>query len=452
MLTVKKVLASAGITALGLATVVALGTSASANQQCETTIVTAQAPAFYDATNSADGDTVTIPASDCVQYTVNGTVAPAGTHRVSTYTSYATTTNSNGWTMAELTVIAEGTNGHIVSGYYWWRQGFVGVYGNSTPTPQPTSTPTPDPTPTTPTPSPTVTPDPTPTTTPAPTPTVTPTPTPTPTPDKTVSFVAPTFDRTNNQYTIPNAEGLQYSVAGKNLAAGTYDVTGWDAEGKASVSVTAKPKTGYVTDSGYTSYTWTATYIRTTTATAPSFEATGKEETDSFTIPAVNGIEYYANGTKVAAGTHKVKDYATYNPTLTVGSTKISSATLTVEARGAEGYQVTGTYKWTQQFMSSSDSSVVIDSGDNDQKLVEVTPKAPTFKAGWKFWFIKVPSKYTIPSVTGVDYYVNGKKTTAGTYQIPAGSSVTVKALPQKGYTFPYNAVTINQWTYYGNY
>ena len=101
--------------------------------------------------------------------------------------------------------------------------------------------------------------------------------------------------------------------------------------------------------------------------------------------------------------------------------------------------------------MSSSDSSVIIIGGDNSQKLIEVTPQAPTLDAGWSLWFIKVPSKYTIPSVTGIDYYVNDQKVSAGTYQIPSGSSVTIKAVPQKGYTFPYNVVTVNQWTFWSS-
>lgn len=284
------------------------------------------------------------------------------------------------------------------------------------------------------------------------------TPAPTPSPSQSVStpkkvtFVAPTFDQKNNKYTIPNVEGVQYSVDGKNVAAGTYDVTGWDSNGNATVSVTAKAKAGYVNENGYSAYTWKASFIRTAAAKAPTFNVTGKQDTDTFTIPSTTGVEYYANGTKVAAGTHKVKDYATYSVTSTIGTAKVSSATLTVEARGTNGYQVTGTYKWTQQFMSSSDSSVVIIGGDSSQQLIQVTPQAPTFTAGWSFWFIKVPSKYTIPSMTGVDYYVNGQKVNAGTYQVPSGSSVTIKAVPQKGYTFPYNTVTINQWSYYSSF
>lgn len=180
---------------------------------------------------------------------------------------------------------------------------------------------------------------------------ITPTPTPTPTPSpgvttpKKVSFVAPTFDQKNNTYTIPNAEGMQYSVAGKNVEPGTYTVTGdgnnIDSNGRVSVSITAKPKTGYVSDSGYASYTWTATFaVRT------------------------------------------------------------------------------------------------------------VTPVAPTYKAGWSFLFIKVQSEYTIPSVTGIDYYVNGSKVAAGTYKIPSGTSVAIEAKPQQGYSFPLNTVVINRWTF----
>lgn len=171
------------------------------------------------------------------------------------------------------------------------------------------------------------------------------TPTPTPSTVQKVPFVAPTFDQKNNTYTIPDVEGLQYSVAGKNVAPGTYAVTGngntVDSNGRVSVSITAKPKAGYVSDSGYAAYTWTATFaVRT------------------------------------------------------------------------------------------------------------VTPVAPTYKAGWSFWFINVESEYTIPSVTGIDYYVNGSKVAAGTYTIPRGTSVGIEAKPQQGYSFPLNTVVINRWTF----
>jgi len=60
-----------------------------------------------------------------------------------------------------------------------------------------------------------------------------------------------------------------------------------------------------------------------------------------------------------------------------------------------------------------------------------VTPASPSFAdptcAG-------VSGSYTIPSSTGVDYLVEGKPASAGTYPIAAGSTVTVTAAARPGY------------------
>ncbi|MBR5951007.1 MAG: RICIN domain-containing protein [Actinomycetaceae bacterium] len=170
---------------------------------------------------------------------------------------------------------------------------------------------------------------------------------PQPTTPTKVEFVAPTFDQKNNKYTIPDVEGLQYSVDGKNVAAGTYDVvsdgSNVDNNGRMTVSITAKLKAGYTNKNGWDSYTWQATFaVRT------------------------------------------------------------------------------------------------------------VTPVAPTYKAGWSFWFIKSQSEYIIPSVTGIDYYVNGSKVEAGTYKVPSGTTVSVEAKPQAGYSFPLNTTIVNRWTFQG--
>lgn len=66
--------------------------------------------------------------------------------------------------------------------------------------------------------------------------------------------------------------------------------------------------------------------------------------------------------------------------------------------------------------------------------LVEVTPTAPTYNS--------TTDIITIPSVTGVNYYIDGELVT-GTYG-PITSNTLVEAQPAAGYKFP--AVTDNDW------
>ena len=68
--------------------------------------------------------------------------------------------------------------------------------------------------------------------------------------------------------------------------------------------------------------------------------------------------------------------------------------------------------------------------------VTTVTPTAPTYDAGTDI--------VTIPSVTGVDYYVDGTLVPSGPYG-PITQSVFVEAQPQAGYKFPANAD--NDWT-----
>ncbi|SEJ16311.1 beta-N-acetylhexosaminidase [Arthrobacter sp. yr096] len=69
------------------------------------------------------------------------------------------------------------------------------------------------------------------------------------------------------------------------------------------------------------------------------------------------------------------------------------------------------------------------------------TPEAVTFtdRPG------KGQDAYTIPAVAGVVYLIEGKEAAAGTYRKPAGT-VTVTAVPAKGYVFTDSAVT--QWSH----
>lgn len=69
--------------------------------------------------------------------------------------------------------------------------------------------------------------------------------------------------------------------------------------------------------------------------------------------------------------------------------------------------------------------------------LVEVTPTQPTF--------VPATGVITIPTISGVSYAIAGEVVT-GTYTVPSGESVIVKAFADPGYKFPKN--TDDDWQY----
>ena len=67
--------------------------------------------------------------------------------------------------------------------------------------------------------------------------------------------------------------------------------------------------------------------------------------------------------------------------------------------------------------------------------LTEVTPTAPTYNSGTKV--------ITIPSVTGVTYYMDGVALTSGAQPAITEDKI-VTAMPNTGYKFP--AVVDDDW------
>jgi len=68
-----------------------------------------------------------------------------------------------------------------------------------------------------------------------------------------------------------------------------------------------------------------------------------------------------------------------------------------------------------------------------DGTVTQVTPTVPTFSS----------NTITIPTVTGVTYYINGESVTGA---VPITVNTVVKARPNTGYKFP--AVTDDDWLY----
>ncbi|WP_452176640.1 ThuA domain-containing protein [Georgenia satyanarayanai] len=247
---------NAAVAAEGRVGLFALGTASEDNQTVtfdyfrvdggdvdpEPVVVTPTAVTFTDAAGT-DADTLTIPAVDGVEYLVNGEVTEAGTYPA----SGAVTVTARA---LEGFVLAEGATAE-------WTFTFT-----DDEEPQPVEV------------------------TPAPV---------------TFSDEDGTADDT---YTIPATAGVEYLVDGVVTAAGTYD-------GSGTVTVTARALEGFVLAEGATAE-WSFTFSTEggdpepteVTPLAVTFTDRAGFANDTFTIPAVEGVEYVVDGEVVPAGTY----------------------------------------------------------------------------------------------------------------------------------------------------
>ncbi|WP_461174156.1 FG-GAP-like repeat-containing protein [Arthrobacter sp. Z1-9] len=193
---------------------------------------------------------------------------------------------------------------------------------------------------------------------------------------------------TQDSYTIPAADGVDYQVNGETKAAGTYPATG-------TVTVTAKAKTDYVlTGTTEWNVTFKATPYQATPAPVVFSDKDGTAE-DTYTIPAADGVDYQVNGETKAAGTYP------------------ATGTVTVTAKAKTDYVLTGTTEWTVTFKATP---------------YQATPAPVVFsdKDG------TAEDTYTIPATDGVDYQINGKTIEAGTY--PGTGTITATAKAKTDY------------------
>ncbi|MBC9705810.1 MAG: CAP domain-containing protein [Enterococcus sp.] len=188
----------------------------------------------------------------------------------------------------------------------------------------------------------------------------------------------------------------------------------------------------------------------------------------TYTLPAVEGVEYYVNGVKKPAGTYSSNwekvvieyrplsgwkhstadnkysttidftqylqqtevpvprfnddtgeytidgnefvDYYVNGIQKPMGSYDSGWTTITITVKPHPGYVIKGMTSWTHTFVKPS---------------VVVTPKAPTFTAS--------TGKYVIPTTTGIQYKVNGVNVNAGTYD-SGWKPVTITAVANSGY------------------
>jgi hypothetical protein len=229
-----------------------------------------------------------------------------------------------------------------------------------------------------------------------------------------VTFVAPTCEA-KGTYTIPNTVGVEYKVGDAVKSAGTYTATTGT-----HVHVTAVAKTGYVLEgTTHWSYEFKAprNCDQVVTPTEPTFVAPTCDEYGSFTIPAKTGVVYKVDDEVVTAGTYAVED----------------DEKITIKAYALEGYELTGTTKWSYSFEAPTDC---------DEEQETVVPTAVTFVAPT----CTAKGTYTIPAKEGVLYQIGGVTKAAGTYTAENGTSVTVVAVADEGYELGEGAV--KSWTY----
>lgn len=201
----------------------------------------------------------------------------------------------------------------------------------------------------------------------------------------------------NDTYIIPTTTGVTYQINGQPVLAGTYPATG-------TVIVTAVANPGYVLQGGTSS--WTLTFTNTpcivaVTPPAPTRTDLCGTANDTYTIPAADGVIYRVNGNVKAAGTYA------------------GSGFLLITATAAPGYVLSGTKTWT--FLFTNLPCVVVPAEPTDTELCG-----------------RDDDTYTIPSTTGVRYFVNGVEKAAGTYDAPA--AVLIVAVAKPGYIIDLHA------------
>ena len=194
--------------------------------------------------------------------------------------------------------------------------------------------------------------------------------------------------------TLTVTDGATKAFSFTGLTAGTYSVSATGNDGTAAQLASATVTNCIIM------------LIPVTPETPSSVELCGTAS-DTYTIPAKPGVVYSVNGTPTAAGTYA------------------GSGTVLVTAQAAAGFILNGTATWTLMF---------------DNTGCPVTPTVPTHVDVCG----KKNDSYTIPVTTGVDYFVNGKITAAGTYKKASGT-VVITAVAQPGYALAQNAPA--SWT-----
>lgn len=145
----------------------------------------------------------------------------------------------------------------------------------------------------------------------------------------TVTPAAPMFTDKPSTYTIPATTGVQYYVNGAVTAPGTYK-----AKGTGTVEITARAQDGYVlTEDATTS--WKQAFKKSPTHVTPGtviFTDETGTAADTYTIPDTEGVDYLVNGTFTAPGTYP------------------GAGTVKIKTKAQSGYVVNGPGTWKTTF------------------------------------------------------------------------------------------------------
>jgi predicted alpha-1,2-mannosidase len=131
---------------------------------------------------------------------------------------------------------------------------------------------------------------------------------------------------------------------------------------------------------------------------AVTFDDRAGTENDTFTVPAVEGVEYSVEGAVVAAGVYP----------------GVGAVTVNARAAGAVPIAPGATTEWSHVFAATG--------GETPVDPTPLVPNAVVFddRAG------TTDDTFTVPTTVGVEYVLGGAVVAAGTY--PGSGSVTVSA------------------------
>lgn len=196
----------------------------------------------------------------------------------------------------------------------------------------------------------------------------------------------------SDTYTIPTTPGVIYLVNGVPTVAGTYP-------GSGNIAVTTMAMPFYVL-TGTTSWNFNFTNVACpptpVTPAAPTKVDVCGTSSDTYTIPATTGVTYKVNNVVKAAGTYPA-----------------NGLLVSITATANPGYTLQGTKSWL--FLFTNLACIVIPA---EPTKVDVCGTAN--------------DTYTIPTTTGVRYFVNGFEKAAGTYT--ANGPVLIVAVAKSGY------------------
>jgi hypothetical protein len=226
--------------------------------------------------------------------------------------------------------------------------------------------------------------------------------------------------------TIPTTPHVVYRIGGIGPDVSGQTLT--ELVGS-TVDVVATPATGY-SFSGPQSVTDSITFTNpgdcTVTArpVVPSISQStctgpGTNTTASLVIPTTRGVIYRINGKTVSG---------------TINETGAKIVTVTAVPAAGYTFAKNAVTSWTEHFT------------DSGACFVGVTVAKPGFtNAECNTGTTATTATYTIPSTKHVSYTVNGKSVSAGTHSAANGSTVTVTAIADTGYSMGHNVST---WTH----